>query len=758
MNLLSENIIKYIKFLIYVLVAAIPLVFFPTIMMPFQISKTVIFQILAELIFVLWLCVAIFDIKYRPKFTLLTGALGIFMVIVSLSVVFGSDWRAGLWSDEQRSLGLVALFHFFALFIAITSLKERLKWDKIWSISFWTAILVSLIGISQKFIVFPKEANPWLHIIYSAIPDRVGSTFSNPAFMAGYLLFNVFIGLWILWKSEERKAKSGVVAGLILILIAIFLSQTLGVILGLVVGILILLLGFIFRTKSKSLRKIFIAVLGIIIVFGGVFWLTHSDSFWQKIPGFSKVANFSFKGDAIFGRLVVWQLSLEAFKEKPVLGWGFENFRIAYNENYNPKILTTSLMGSYWDKPHNVVLEYLTTTGILGLTSYLSIFIICFYLICKYGGLDGIIFGSMIVAYFVQNLFIFDTVGTYLMFFLTLAFINGWSDLSPIKYHNQNNSADKQNSNQKFIASGMLLISLMPIYYNYQIFKGANYEYWGINYFLNQLRESSLVSFSKGIEVKTPYIDDIRKNFSNTVKQAYLQDMEYPKLDELQSTLVKTLKTVIERHPKDFLNYLTLAEFYNTFYVYDPSYIEKANKLENKALELSPERQQIYYVIAKTKLLEKDIKGAYDAFGKTVSLSPNSGDPHFFFGLMAYGLGDFKKGSEEIDIAKKLGRIPQKVEELVNLGNFSGDLENNYKKAIEYYKTALVIINGERTGNTLAQRQEVLLKLAVAYYFDYDYEQSRQVFLALKKIVDLKSLPIYPNLEPVLQELKINGE
>ena len=816
----SQKIVKLIQSLAYGLVVLIPLVYFPTGMFPFQIIKTIIFQILVEILFVLWLALVIFDKNFRPKFTptpksLVWGftpiaiALLIFISIISLSVIFGSDWRAGLWSDEQRTLGLVAVFHFIALFFVLSSINQNQFqstknnfWRNLWFLSFGTAVVVSLIGISQKFLFFPREFNMWLHILYpeiplhAATPERVGSTFGNPSFMAGYLLFNFFIGLYLFASQKTRinadkkliyADKSSIsinrqnqhksafqdklrrinmdyrsvflITGTLLILIAIFLSQTLGVILGLGMGIFTLLLCLLFNKNNSiqinisKLRKLSIGLLILILVFVGVFWLTRSNSFWQKIPGLSRLSQATLESQSIRDRLITWQISLKAFKEKPILGWGFENFRIAFSQHYDPRLLTQSIDGTYWDKPHNVLLEYLTNTGILGLLSYLGIFAAAFYiLIKKFKTSDNFyafpLFFSIIIAYFVQNLFIFDTIGTYLMFFLLLAFINPKSESAQIIADNNRRTP----KNLPIFVSVFLLISFVPIYYNYQIFNASRYEYWGANYFLNTLIESSLVSFNRALKTPTPYIDDIRKNFASTVQQAFQQGIEYPNLKGTQAKLVEELKLTIERHPEDFFNYITLAEFENTFSNYNPNYLDEAEGLSQKALELSPNRQQIYYVLAKTRLLKGDIKSAYEIFEKVIALNPQAGDPHFYFGLIAYEMGNYQKGASEIAEAERLGRLPKDFKEAVALGNFVGDYEHNYKKSIELYKLAL-----DKMSDNI-NKPDVLLKLAVAYYFDNNKEQSRQTFLELKKLVDLKKIPIYPQLQPILEDLKIDDQ
>lgn len=763
--MLQDKILRAIKYLVYFLVVAVPLVYFPTTMFPFQVAKTVVLQIMTETIFALWLVLAVYDKKFRPKFSILTISIISFFVIAFLSVIFGSDWRMSLWSDESRTLGLVTLMHFGALFLIFTSLKRVIDWSKLWLFSFSTATIVSIIGILQKFVVFPKGTSIWLYILYSGIPDRIGSTFNNTAFLAGYLLFNFFIGLWLIdskiFTFSGKLIKDlrfwSYLIGTILIFLAILYTQTIGVILGVSVGFLALLLYFIYQKDFLKLRKISLAIFCLFVIFGGIFWLTRDNSIWQKIPGLARVSRASLESSSIRDRLIVWKVSLKAFEQKPILGWGFENFKIAYNKNYNPNILTTSMTGTYWDKPHNVLLEHLVNSGILGLLAYLSIFGSAIYLIFKTKPFNQYILAAL-VAYFVQNLFVFDTIGTYLMFFLMLAFVSNKHNDYGGK-NELNGESDKLNKAHLLVVVFFaLIILLVPIYYNYQIFNASRLEYDGVNYFLNQLPESSLVSFSKAVIKPTPYKDDIYKNFANTVMQAHQQGTDYPGLDKLQEKLVNYFKIVIKNHPQDFFNYISLAEFENVFYAYNSNYVKEAEDLANQALKLSPKRQQSYYVLAKTKLLQGDSKGAYEAFDKIIKVNPLAGDPHFFYGLTAYSLGDAKKGEKEILRAEKLGRGPQSYEESISLGDFMGDGSSNYKKAIDFYLLALSYVNGIPADKTLSQKKaNVLLKLAIAYYFDNDFDESEKYFLELKEMIDLKTLPIYPQLKPVLEQLKINS-
>ena len=53
------------------------------------------------------------------------------------------------------------------------------------------------------------------------------------------------------------------------------------------------------------------------------------------------------------------------------MGWGPENFTIAYDRHLTPEIAAQST--SSFDQAHNKIVEELTTKGIVGLVFYLSI-------------------------------------------------------------------------------------------------------------------------------------------------------------------------------------------------------------------------------------------------------------------------------------------------------------------------------------------------------------------------------------------------
>ena len=227
------------------------------------------------------------------------------------------------------------------------------------------------------------------------------------------------------------------------ILIAIFLfffylSQTRGAFLGLVAGLFILVLYLAFA-GSKTVRKWSLVAIGIMIVLGlGVFAI-RNEPFLNNIPG-GRLAQISLSDSTAQTRFWVWGEAWKGFLERPIFGWGPENFTTVFDKFFNPNFFTPGQSTETWfDRAHSVFFDYLSETGIVGLLAYLSIFL---YFALEFfrkrrvraagasehhktaHTLENGLLLAMPVAYLVQGVAIFDVLPMYISLFLFLAFAN----------------------------------------------------------------------------------------------------------------------------------------------------------------------------------------------------------------------------------------------------------------------------------------------------------------------------------------------
>jgi tetratricopeptide (TPR) repeat protein len=171
----------------------------------------------------------------------------------------------------------------------------------------------------------------------------------------------------------------------------------------------------------------------LILLGGVVFWLNRNDPFIQKSPLLSRFASISLNDASNQARLYIWPMALEGAMERPVLGWGQENFGYVFQAHYNPAMYD---QGDWFDRAHNIFLDWLVNAGIIGLLSYLALYL--FFVIYVWKSSMDIaeksVLTGLLAAYAVNNLFVFDNLGSYVPFFAMLAYVNMSRDGRVIKW------------------------------------------------------------------------------------------------------------------------------------------------------------------------------------------------------------------------------------------------------------------------------------------------------------------------------------
>lgn len=752
----KKHLIQFIKVGLY-LILLTPLIFSRSLVFPFATLKVFVFHSLIEIIFALWLGLIIFSKEHRPRLTLLTKVLAVFFIVLIVSSVFGIDWSRSLWSTQDRMLGLVSLLHFGALFLILRSLWRELKWKNYLFFSFGVSSVVAFFTVAIGLrLIDAMDAYKWFLSGYF----RPGTFFGNPSFTAVYLLFHIFIGIWLFFEffRERKKILSFLTALFVFLnIFGVFFTETRGAILGLLAGILFLLFFFSFG-KEKFLRKISVCLLILIFLSGVVFWFTQSSSFWRKVPGIGReiISASSFRTADLAPRLITLKAGWESFLERPILGFGFENFRYPFDRHYDPRLLRFNFEATYFDKPHNIFLEYLVNNGILGLLAYLGVFAAAFYLMFKKPLQHSSMFmAAALITYLVQNLFLFDTFGSYLMLFIILAFIDSQfnkplinADKNLINADNQHKSA-KISVNQRLLKRisivVLLLISAATIYFiNYPILYANNRQYWGLNYFLNRMPEPALGAYAQSLTISNPYIDDARKEFTSSLSQAYTQGINIPDIENVSAKAMSELALAINRHPNDYFLRLTFVNASADFYVFNPAYLQVGEQQAEQALKLSPKRQEIFYALAQIKLIKGEKKSAFELMKRAVELDPLAADPHFFYGLTLFEAGEKEIGFAEIERAKELGREPRDNGEARVLGNYYGDA-GDYGKAISMYLTAV----SHNSDDLDAQ-----LKLGIVYFYSGDRDNARlHIEKVLVALPEFKKSAAFETVKSIIENL-----
>lgn len=372
-------------------------------------------------------------------------ALTIFVAVFLLSCIFAYDASAAFWSNLERGEGGFQMIHYYLFFALLALLFEEKEWRQIFKLSLVSSLLMIGYGVLANFgtqtLIGPYTGATMPTVWWHKLMDgRFQGSLGNPAYVAPYLMFAMFYVayLWIVAKKEKRATSLASWSYGILIAIFLFfffLSQTRGAFLGIMFATLVFLLYLIFA-GSGIVRKWAGITLAVLIVLGGGAYALRNNDAVKALPG-SRLLQLSLSDGTAQTRLWVWGEAWKGFLERPVLGWGPENFSAVYDLHFDTRFYVPGATSETWfDRAHSVFFDYLSETGILGLLSYLGIFGVFiweFFKSHKNKVASVVLSGIMLaipVAYLGQGVAIFDVLPMYLSLFLFLAFASYFFDAS----------------------------------------------------------------------------------------------------------------------------------------------------------------------------------------------------------------------------------------------------------------------------------------------------------------------------------------
>ncbi|MEK7067492.1 MAG: O-antigen ligase family protein, partial [Patescibacteria group bacterium] len=204
--------------------------------------------------------------------------------------------------------------------------------------------------------------------------------------------------------------------------------------LGVASGIFGVLAATIFVFKKKQ-RRAAVIILGALFLLGGaIMMVARLPEAQQRIPSLTAVANIQniFTESTAQTRLMSWRIAWQGFMRYPWLGIGMGNYEVIFNQYYNPEFLRYGFKETIWDKPHNWLLEIAVSAGIFGTLAYLALYGVAGAALISKARQEinskdkwaQVILAGGLLAYFVQDLFLFETFNALLIFFVILSFIS----------------------------------------------------------------------------------------------------------------------------------------------------------------------------------------------------------------------------------------------------------------------------------------------------------------------------------------------
>lgn len=430
---MNKNALRFLIFSGLFLIPFVPFLVSSSLFFPFITTKAFAFRVIVEVIFAAWVLLVLIDPESRPKKSPVIYALAAFLVVVGIADVLGASPVKSFWSNYERMEGFVGLLHLGALFLVIGSVFKEKDWSRWWNTSLFASGLMVLYSLAQL--------SGAVTINQGGV--RVDGTFGNASYLAVYMLVHAFISVLFLWR-EGRNTTKRYVYGLLLLgqLFILYHTATRGAILGFLGGLLLAALLNIRNKENAVVRKASVGVLIALAVIVSGFAFGRETSFVRESPVLSRFSTISTEELKSGGRSFVWPMAVKGIMEKPILGWGQENFSSIFQKYYRPEMYH---LEPWFDRAHNIFLDWAVSGGLLGLALYLSLYGVALNLIWRsdknFSHTERSILTALIAAYFFHNFFVFDHLMSYVLFFAILAYLH--SRVAAVNFWNKDLSEEK---------------------------------------------------------------------------------------------------------------------------------------------------------------------------------------------------------------------------------------------------------------------------------------------------------------------------
>ena len=454
------------------LVLLTPLVTAPWTLYPFSVGKALWARTLIAAVFALWTVLALARPGWRPPRSILLALLAAGLVLGVLSAWFGIGPQRSLWSTYERMQGVVNAAHWAAFAIVVASVtRTPADWTRLLNVNLGVGLAVSAFAIVR----YAAPGTPLPFPFMEGYWPRIGASTGNPLFLGAYLQAVALLAVGLLVRSccAAHESASGPApqggraarrsrkpaarrraapadgwgrrlfwaATLCCALFALSLTASLGALLGLGAGLGTACALYALFARARLARRLGLAGLGALgagalalaLVLAGA-PAPPTDAEQAGRPALQggnamleRATSAEWVGFTAGNRLRSWKAGLAAFAERPLLGWGPENYHAA-SARYLP---APRGRAEVLDRAHNLFVEEAATRGGAGLAVWLALWALTALLALRTARrIDdppqralAVFAAAALAGWFVQGMTSFYSAETRLQHMLLLAFL-----------------------------------------------------------------------------------------------------------------------------------------------------------------------------------------------------------------------------------------------------------------------------------------------------------------------------------------------
>jgi len=602
---LSSWLLAIIYFGVAAIVIAVPLLSSWTLQTTCIYSKTTFFQIVVEILLAAWIPLALASPKFRPSKNLLTVAVLALAVVALIALPFSLDPHLSFWSKPTRMTGVVNLLHMVGWFAVLSSvLREQKNWCTLFLLSVTVSSLVGIIAFVQAFL----GVNP------------VMATMCNQSFLAAYMLPHLGLTLFLLLGKSRPVIRNLLTIAAAFQLAAIYLSAARA---GMLSALILLAGYFIVRIVVSGLRTpkkaVLIAAICLVCasIVGAVVGLKYLRSSQGANPSLPRPVQRLVVKDFGSDRLMLWNYAWRGFLERPIFGWGNEQFSTLYNNYFDPQGPEKAIFFERWqDRAHNQYLDTLVSYGIVGLLSLLFVWGAAFYRIKKKKVLskpESAFIAALLGVLAFFSFLMFDTPVAMITLFVLFAFLASAKKPEP-----------KNDSVRGWV---LVLLLTVPL---------AAAAIWFVN-MEPALRlkafsraEEKILSDGPGAEEQfatalgglAPYRNEFRLNHLYAVQPlADHAAIRASFMEALVRQSVELTAKMAAEKSYDYKSLLAHAVANRLLSAFDAGAIDVAEEYAQRSLDVAPGRFDAYFEMGEINLVQGKFNQANDNFRRSADYS-----------------------------------------------------------------------------------------------------------------------------------------
>lgn len=390
-NLSVLKKISYYLVFIWVLTPIEMIFFTPILGKDFALDLMFIILLIIGFLGIFMFVIHIIKNKYKKEHIKKYLCILIFIVLLSWCLItcfVSIDPKLSIVGDSYRKEGLITYFAYFGIFCLALFLKNDKYKLKIFNLLIIVEVIISFIVLLDNDITFLLMSNQGTF-------TGVFSQFNHYGY---YLMFGILVSLFMFFYNKS-KLKYLYFIAYCLLLYTLLMNDTFGCILA-IIATLILILIFI---KVNIKEKIFV-FLSIVILFTftskngqNIIYKNFESLFIDLNLIYESIYDVDKFDSVGTSRGELWKQAICYIKEKPITGHGIESLLPLYFDDDIPQ-----------DRPHNILIQFATFTGLPGLILYLLfIFSIMYkgvYILKKSTLLSFFVF-SVCLCYFMSSMF-----------------------------------------------------------------------------------------------------------------------------------------------------------------------------------------------------------------------------------------------------------------------------------------------------------------------------------------------------------------